>query len=747
MTGPLLPGDPVRLGNVTLLARLGAGGMGQVYLGRTAGGRLVAVKTVHQHLADDPHFRERFRREAAAARAVTGAHTAAVLDADPDSPVPWLATAFLPGVTLRRAVAAGGPLGEPVVRALGAALAEALTSIHAAGLVHRDLKPSNVLLTADGPRVIDFGIARAISDHGITAAGDIVGTPGFIAPEQITDESEVTAAADVFALGAVLAFAATGRTPFGDGTVAVLLYRAVHEEPTLGEVPSDVRELIATCLRKEPELRPSVSSVLGLLSDPAAPLWWREDPLRELIAEGGDVPGERTAVLPTAPMTAATVRVPPSPERAERRRTLTRRGLLLTGGGSAAGLLGVAIARGGGSTGGGSGERPSVTVKAGSAAPGALRWTLTAEDGDFDALLLAGRPGTVLVHASTGVGSGYVHACSPADAARRWESRSGGDAPGMWGVAGETLVAGEAGLPAVDLASGAVRGKAAELPPAPLWYAVAGGTLVSAYPHRTDEPGMRALDLRTGAGRWTLEGSEAPPPAVLGNALLIDPALSDGFRCVDAALGKERWTYRKLNSVEGAAAACALPSVGRFALLGEQGALHLVDARTGDRAALGTLGTPLTPGTTALGEAGGYGLAVTSGVVHGFSPRTGQLLWRQRTFDLAAGWPPRTGGLRGPVTADGVLLHWMTADTLQAVELATGKERWRRQLPGIAQVPPAVSGGTVYAATGESCAALTLAGGVPRRVWPDRAVLGLSADAAGWYARTAKTVRAYNRVV
>ncbi|MBK5996912.1 serine/threonine protein kinase, partial [Streptomyces sp. MBT58] len=181
MTGPLLPGDPERLGSVRLLGRLGAGGMGTVYLGRTPGGLTVAVKTVHEHLAAEPHFRERFRREAAAARAVTGAHTAAVLDADPESARPWLATAYLPGVTLRHAVAATGPLEPPAVRSLGAALAEALTDIHGAGLVHRDLKPSNVLITADGPRVIDFGIARAIGDHGLTGAGDVIGTPGFIA--------------------------------------------------------------------------------------------------------------------------------------------------------------------------------------------------------------------------------------------------------------------------------------------------------------------------------------------------------------------------------------------------------------------------------------------------------------------------------------------------------------------------------------------------------------------------------------
>ncbi|MEV0257038.1 protein kinase [Streptomyces sp. NPDC050732] len=287
---PLLDGDPRRLGGHRIVRRLGAGGMGQVYLGRSPGGRLVAVKTVHEHLAADPVYRERFRREATAARAVTGAHTAAVLDADPDSPVPWLATAFLPGVTLRRAVAAGGPLGAAGVRSLGACLAEALGSIHAAGIVHRDLKPSNVLVTADGPRVIDFGIARAAGELGLTQAGSMLGTPGFMAPEQVAG-GDVGPAADVFALGAVLAFAATGEQPFGSGPVAVLLYRATHEEPHLVGVPESagLRALVADCLNKDPHQRPSVTQILTRTAAPDGPLWWRKEPLRSLIAgEAGE---------------------------------------------------------------------------------------------------------------------------------------------------------------------------------------------------------------------------------------------------------------------------------------------------------------------------------------------------------------------------------------------------------------------------------------------------------------------------
>jgi serine/threonine protein kinase len=211
---PLLADDPDRIGPNQLLARLGAGGMGQVYLARTRGDRPVAVKVVHENLASDREFRMRFGREVEAARRVDGAFTAPLLDADPSAPVPWLATAYLPGLSLADAVGSFGPLPVPAVRALGAALAEALVSIHQAGVVHRDLNPPNVLLTSAGPRVIDFGIARAADFATLTGTGVIIGTPGYLAPEQITGAA-VGTPVDVFALGALLVYALTGTGPFG----------------------------------------------------------------------------------------------------------------------------------------------------------------------------------------------------------------------------------------------------------------------------------------------------------------------------------------------------------------------------------------------------------------------------------------------------------------------------------------------------------------------------------------------------
>lgn len=210
---PLGVDEPTVVGPYRLLGRLGSGGMGRVYLGRSAGGRTVAVKIVHPHFALDEEFRARFRREVEAARRVGGAYTAPVLDAGPDAPVPWVATAYAAGPSLSAAVADAGPLPEHSVRVLGAGLAEALSAVHGLDLVHRDVKPSNVLLTLDGPLLIDFGIARATDGTAsLTSTGVSVGSPGYMSPEQILGKG-VTGAADVFSLGAVLAYAATGSSP------------------------------------------------------------------------------------------------------------------------------------------------------------------------------------------------------------------------------------------------------------------------------------------------------------------------------------------------------------------------------------------------------------------------------------------------------------------------------------------------------------------------------------------------------
>ena len=267
---PLSANDPRSVGEFQLRARLGAGGMGRVYLGYSPAGRAVAVKVVHPELARDAEFRHRFGREVAAARAVGGMYTAPVVAAGLDDDPPWLATAYVPGPSLADVVARHGALPELAVWRLGAGLAEALRAVHACGLVHRDLKPANVLLAADGPHVIDFGISRAFDGTQLTAVGMVVGTPGYMSPEQ-AEGAPVGPASDVFSLGCVLAFAASGNAPFGGGSAASVLYRVVTGRPDLTSVPEKLREVISGCLAKDPKQRPELAA-LGAMITRAAPV-------------------------------------------------------------------------------------------------------------------------------------------------------------------------------------------------------------------------------------------------------------------------------------------------------------------------------------------------------------------------------------------------------------------------------------------------------------------------------------------
>jgi serine/threonine protein kinase len=409
--------DPGYVGAYQLISRLGAGGMGRVYLGRSPGGRLVAVKVVHSELLRRPEFRSRFRREVEAARSVSGAFTAPVIDADPDAPLPWLVTSYIAGPSLEQAVAEQGPFAPPAVFALAAGLAEALVSIHAVNLIHRDLKPSNVLLAEDGPRVIDFGIVRSVEGDSLTGTGLVAGSPGFMSPEQVAGDG-ITPASDVFCLGAVLAFAATGVNPFGDGPNPALLYRVVHGEPAVDSIADPgLRALVGACLAKDPAGRPTPRQILAHVGPSAA----AQTPVPAGPAHTPGTTGTTDGLRereypPTRVATATGPLTPPTTHPATRLDTRldtappqsvspsvsrpSRRGFLLAGAGAGVAVLGVGtglwFSRSGDDDkeGAEAGVSPSASAPAVRLPEPAGHWPLDATSGDIARDTLGGNDGT-----------------------------------------------------------------------------------------------------------------------------------------------------------------------------------------------------------------------------------------------------------------------------------------------------------------------------------------------------------------
>ncbi len=303
---PLGVGDPRQVGAYRLVGRLGAGGMGQVFLGESPGGRKVAVKLVLPQHAANPEFRQRFAREVAAARQVGGFHTAPVVDADPDADPPWMVTAYIPGPSLDAAVRQSGPLDTEAVYRLGAGLAEGLAAVHACGLVHRDLKPSNIILAEDGPRIIDFGVARPESATAITSSGVVIGTFSFMSPEQVSGE-HADSRSDIFALGGVLTYAATGRGPFDAATIPAIVSRIASQPPDLQGISGPLRQIIGSCLAKDPADRPPLHDLMALLSGKVRP---GAVPADQAAAEPAPEPAS-PASLDTRPLDAPLQ--PPSP--------------------------------------------------------------------------------------------------------------------------------------------------------------------------------------------------------------------------------------------------------------------------------------------------------------------------------------------------------------------------------------------------------------------------------------------------
>ncbi|MFI6349920.1 protein kinase [Streptomyces sp. NPDC050560] len=689
---PLTHDDPDRMADYRLIARLGGGGMGTVYLGRSAAGRTVALKTMHARIAADAAARTRFRLETDAAR-VIGHHGAHVFDADPAAPVPWLATEYVLGPPLGDAVAAHGVLPEAAVRGLGAALCAALAQLHSSDVVHRDLKPSNIMVTADGPRLIDFGIAHAIGDARLTRTGAAAGTPAFMSPEQAMGQ-EHTAAGDVFALAGVLVYAATGHGPFGAGQAADLLYRVRYSQPDLTGLPPALAPLLAPCFDKDPARRPTTHGLAAWLAA-------GDGPFADLLPEPllGDIARRATDVWRAAPY-----RLPPPADGtdggattavAAPRARMSRRRLLTLGGGSvlaAAAVGGGAWAWAGGSSGG-----PK--------APDAV-WRVT-----YDAVRAGRRRPPVVVGGILLVDGGdAVRALDASTGEAAWQSpalvgswRAAAGGGRLYALAPPDSRPFGMTVSSVDLGTGALNSASAVT--LDDW---AGGirnerllcvsdsrAFVVATPRPKKDPygdgvggdgaewTLHALDLTTGESVWQEPLGKGGPDgltflsaAVNDTALVVCGENADGpyTACYGADAGGRNWSAR-VPAAELRDGASAL-------------AADTVHAYFGGASLRARPLTDQGQGWTYPGGSGGYGApALDGGVVYATEATgggalvaaqaaTGRPLWRERPKDHAAPLPDVA-----PMAGD-AYLYVATRTGLAAIDRDSHRRVW--ELPAAA---------------------------------------------------------------
>ncbi|MFF0095501.1 PQQ-binding-like beta-propeller repeat protein [Streptomyces canus] len=643
---PLRDGDPESVGGYVLLDRIGAGGMGTVFLGRSAAGRRVAVKVVHPQLCQDEEFRVRFRQEIEAVRRVSGAFTAPVVDADPDAEQPWMATLYVPGPSLAACVDRGGPLKGPELRILALGLIEALREIHRAGVVHRDLKPGNVLMAEDGPRVIDFGISRAADNQQLTVTGNLIGTPPFMSPEQLRSPRDVTPASDVFSLGSLLAYAATGNGPFDADTPYMAGYQVMYEPPALDEVPQPLRGVVERCLDKDPAARPGLVE----LHD-----WFRALP--QTTASGNsdhttgpgehghpddpDDPGDAVGTGPRAIPGASTEPVTGRGLRRERRgRRLTR---LLTAVGTTLAVTALSLA----AVNAFGGDEPTA-ARTPSLPAGWQPWQTTLRLGSVpDTAMDSGPPG-----------------CVP----ERTVLYCGGE--------GFTVAK-------VDAATGRVIWRSGDSVQNAMPYGVRNGVVYVAE-QTQGEFRTAALDTATGKRRWVRDSDGS---VVFNGGLLTSTGDIQGLIAYDTS-GKELWQSPK-------AAFCAPLSLAgvpyaECALAGRTTTLLRLDPADGTARRLAAL--PI--GSQVIGQSGGAPVYAQPAAA---ANQDGEIE-SERRYTTLLRVDPRTGAvrpvplsrtLRGAPTllGDDVVVFAQTNGSVTAVSADDGKQLWQRStgMEGLSQ--------------------------------------------------------------
>ncbi|MGW7356139.1 outer membrane protein assembly factor BamB family protein [Streptomyces sp. NPDC054802] len=687
--------DPRRIGPFEVLGRLGAGGMGLVYLARSASGRRVAIKTVRTELAEDQLFRVRFTREVEAARAVSGFYTAAVVDADPRAAVPWLATAYVPAPSLEEVVNECGPLPAQAVRWLAAGIAEALQSIHGAGLVHRDLKPSNVLVVEDGPRVIDFGIASGVSNTRLTMTNVAVGTPAYMSPEQARDSRSVTGASDIFSLGSTLVFAATGHAPFHGANPVETVFMLLREGPDLEGLPDELRPLIDSCMQMEAARRPTPEDLQAQLAP-------------HLFSSGGDDSGTASAWLPSranamiearrgggrttpaaqrpAPSRPATPPpAPPAPPQAPPPPPVAPDGGPVRLPGSNVPI--------------GPGPRVADAGRAALAeaapATGWVRPPGGLNGAEPGAVATAPAPVPPPAHAPD-PGPGHW---------RPWRFRMSNDVWGTPVVDGDLLYVTSFEVHALDVGTGRRQFKTRDV----AWaMAVAAGRI-----HASDGPTLYALDATSGSERWRLRTDAWVYSLKVDRGTVLTGTRGGGVQAWEASNGEKLW------EITGAQTDFETPEAGP-AIFGDtvyvwkDARLRALEARTGDERWSYPIGDAASCGNVPVRvqpAPDGYAYVSAGTRVLAVDIASGLVRWH---FEAPAVFLSPPAFAPGPaVTGGGVYLADYLG-TVYAIDATTGKDRWRIATESRQSSEPVlVAAGNVHVGSGSALYTLDAVTGTP----------------------------------
>ncbi|CAL9525184.1 PQQ-binding-like beta-propeller repeat protein [Streptomyces cellulosae] len=719
MVDQLTQHDPRRIGPFEVLGRLGAGGMGLVYLARSASGRRVAIKTVRTELAEDQLFRVRFTREVEAARAVSGFYTAAVVDADPRAAVPWLATAYVPAPSLEEIVNECGPLPAQAVRWLAAGVAEALQSIHGAGLVHRDLKPSNVLVVEDGPRVIDFGIASGVSNTRLTMTNVAVGTPAYMSPEQAKDSRSVTGASDVFSLGSMLVFAATGHPPFHGANPVETVFMLLREGPDLEGLPDELRPLIESCMQMDPTARPNPADLQAQLaphlfgsgSDDSgtASAWLPERAVSLIEARRGGRParppqnsgrsggGARPHVPPPPPHDPVVPPPPPQPAPVGAAGTGPVR------------LAGAAVPIG-------PGPRVADTRAAAVQAPppaAALAATWTKP-----------RPG---VNGAEPAAPAHPAPAAPPESPggwRPWRFRMSNDVWGTPAVAGDLVYVTSFEVHALDVATGRRRFKTRDV----AWsMAVADGRI-----HASDGPTLYALDAREGGDLWRLNTDAWVYSLKADRGTVLTGTRGGGVQGWEASTGQKLWELTGCQTdFESPEAGPAL--FDGTAYVWQDARLRALDARTGEERWSYPIGDAASCGGVPVrltAAPDGYVYVCAGTRVLALEAGSGHVRWH---FEAPAVFLCPPAFVPGPaVTGGGVYLADYLG-TVYALDATDGRDRWRIATEARSSVEPVlVAAGHVHVGSGKGLYTLDAVTGTPKwRFQSGGEIVGAPAVAEG----------------